>query len=292
MGATGQLGTDVVRAFVAQGDTVFGLSHDDIDIAVLDSVSGKMDVLRPDLIVNTAAMHHVEHCEQNPEMAFAINALGPRNLATVARHLGATIMHISTDYVFDGARRQPYLETDLPRPLNTYGNTKLAGEHYVCSVAQSHFVLRTSGLYGTSPCRGKGGLNFADLMRKLGMERRKVRVVDSEFITPTSTSQLARQMVLLSRSNNFGVFHATAEGSCSWFDFAQEIFRICKLPVEVERAKSEDFPAKVPRPRYSVLENGALKAAGLNAFGPWQEALCEYLERNPLARLDVTVTAN
>lgn len=285
MGATGQLGSDAVRVFAAHGDTVFALGHGDVDIAVLDSVAAKMADLKPDLIVNTAAMHHVEQCEQNPQMAFAVNALGPRNLAMVARTLHARMMHISTDYVFDGARRQPYLETDAPRPLNTYANTKLAGEYYVRSVAESHFVLRTSGLYGKSPCRGKGGLNFVDLMRKLGMERGKVRVVDSEIITPTSTHQLARQMVLLSRSDKFGLFHATAEGSCSWFDFAREIFRISNLVVEVERANPEEFPMKVPRPGYSVLENAALKAAGLNALGPWQEALREYLECNGLPAL-------
>jgi dTDP-4-dehydrorhamnose reductase len=292
VGGTGQLGDDVVRAFAASGDTVIALSHADMDITVLESVSATMDDVRPDLIVNTAAMHHVERCEENPQMAFEVNALGPRNLAMVARSLHAKLMHISTDYVFDGSRRQPYLETDLPRPLNTYGNTKLAGEYYVRSVADSHFVLRTSGLYGKSPCRGKSGLNFVDLMRKLGMERGKVRVVDSEIITPTSTSQLAQQMVLLGRSDNFGLFHATAEGSCSWFDFAREIFRISNLAVEVEPAKLEEFPAKVPRPGYSVLENTALKAIGMNALGPWQAALREYLECNRLTGLAVTVSAN
>jgi dTDP-4-dehydrorhamnose reductase len=285
VGANGQLGSDVVRAFAAQGDTVYALEHGDIDITEPASVTAKIGDLRPDLIVNTAAMHHVEQCEHNPQMAFAVNALGARNLAMVAKELRAKMMHISTDYVFDGAQRQPYLETDAPRPLNTYGTTKLAGEFYVRSIVESHFVLRTSGLYGMSPCRGKGGLNFVDLMRKLGMERGKVRVVDSEIITPTSTNQLARQIVLLSRSDKFGLFHATAEGSCSWFDFAGEIFELSNLAVRVERANAGEFPMKVARPSYSVLENAALKAAGLNVFRPWQEGLREYLECKSLPAL-------
>lgn len=283
VGANGQLGSDVVRAFAAQGDTVFALEHGDIDVAVPASVTAKIGDLRPDVIVNTAAMHHVERCEQDPQMAFAVNALGARNLAMAAKELCAKMMHISTDYVFDGVQRQPYVETDAPRPLNTYGTTKLAGEYYVRSIVERHFVLRTSGLYGASPCRGKGGLNFVDLMRKVGMERGKVRVVDTEVVTPTSTDQLARQMVLLSRSDKFGLFHATAEGSCSWFDFAREIFTISDLPVQVERANPDEFPMKVPRPGYSVLENAALKAAGLNIFSLWQDGLREYLQHKPLA---------
>jgi dTDP-4-dehydrorhamnose reductase len=277
VGASGQLGSDTAQAFVANGDTVFPLGHQDIEISALDSVAAKLSDLAPDLIVNTAAMHHVERCEQEPEMAFSINALGARNLAMLAQDLGAIIMHISTDYVFDGARRQPYLETEAPRPLNTYANTKLAGEYYVRCIAERHFVLRTSGLYGKYPCRGKGGLNFVDLMLKLGRERGRVRVVDSEVITPTSTCELGRQMVLLSRADNFGLFHATAEGCCSWFDFAREIFATSNLAAKVELADPQEFPAKVPRPSYSVLENAALKAAGMNVFGPWQEGLREYL---------------
>ena len=131
---------------------------------------------------------------------------------------------------------------------------------------------------GRHPCRGKGGLNFVDLMLKLGKERGKVRVVDSEEVTPTSTAELARQMVQISRRGNFGLFHATAEGSCTWYDFAREIFSVAGLSVEVETADPWEFPAKVPRPAYSVLENAALKARGMNCFHPWQEGLREYLD--------------
>jgi dTDP-4-dehydrorhamnose reductase len=277
VGANGQLGSDAAQAFAENGDTVLALNHSDIEISAIDSVAITLRALEPELIVNTAAMHDVELCEEDPRVAFSVNALGPRNLAMVAQDIGAILMQVSTDYVFDGAKRQPYEERDTPRPLNTYGNTKLAGEYFVRCAVGRHIVLRTSGLYGTHPCRGKGGLNFVDLMLKLGKERGKVRVVNSEEITPTSTCELAQQMVLLSRSDNVGLFHATAEGSCSWYDFAREIFSIANLPVKVEIADPEEFPSKVPRPTYSVLENAALKAYGVNCFRPWQEGLRQYL---------------
>ncbi|MBB6142875.1 dTDP-4-dehydrorhamnose reductase [Silvibacterium bohemicum] len=281
IGSDGQLGSDVVAAFAEQGDEVSSLTHANIELMEPDSVSTCLKEVKPDLIVNTAAMHHVERCEQEPEKAFAINAMGSRNLAFVARELDAVLMHVSTDYVFDGEKRMPYEEQDAPRPLNVYGNTKLAGEYFVRSTHDKHFVLRTSGLYGKSPCRGKGGLNFVDLMLKLGKERGKVHVVNSEEVTPTSTAELVRQMVLLSRTRDYGLFHATAEGSCTWYDFAREIFSIARLPAQVEIANPQEFPAKVPRPTYSVLKNAALKAHGINCFGSWQEGLRRYLLESP-----------
>ena len=186
-------------------------------------------------------------------------------------------MHVSTDYVFDGSKESPYEEHDAPRPLNVYGNTKLAGEYFVRSITEKHFVLRTSAIYGKSPCRAKGGLNFVELMLKLAKERGEVRVVDSEFITPTPTPELARQMVVLSRCDSYGLYHATAEGSCSWYEFAKQIFALTNTKVSLKVAGLNEFPAKVPRPKYSVLENRALKSRGLNVFTPWQDGLREYL---------------
>ena len=278
IGADGQLGTDVVRAFSTHGDAVTHLTHSDIELSSIDSVSNRLKELRPELVVNTAAMHHVENCEREPERAFAVNGIGARNLAVVCCDVGAVLMHVSTDYVFDGAKYSPYAEDDAPRPLNAYGNTKLAGEYFVRSGTERHFVLRTSAIYGKSPCRAKGGLNFIELMLKLAKERGEVRVVDSEFVTPTPTTELARQMVALSRSDSYGLYHATAEGSCSWHEFAKQIFALTNTKVNLLVARPNEFPAKVPRPSYSVLENQALKRLGLNVFKPWQDGLHEYLE--------------
>jgi len=277
IGANGQLGTDVVAAFTSHGDEVVPLAHSDIELSDIDSVSVRLQELRPQIVVNTAAMHHVENCEREPEKAFAVNGLGTRNLALVVRDIDATLMHVSTDYVFDGAKGHPYEETDPPNPLNVYGNTKLSGEYFVRCTMKKHFVLRTSAIFGRNPCRAKGGLNFIELMLKLARERGEVRVVDSEFITPTSTAELARQMVALSRAECYGLYHATAEGSCSWHEFAREIFDRTGTKVNLMVAGANEFPAKVPRPKYSVLENRGLKSHKLNVFKPWQEGVREYL---------------
>jgi dTDP-4-dehydrorhamnose reductase len=277
IGADGQLGVDVVNAFVRNGDDVSSLTHADIELSDIDSVASRLKQLRPHVVVNTAAMHHVENCEREPHKAFAVNGLGARNLALVSREIDATLIHLSTDYVFDGAKQTPYEETDVARPLNVYGNTKLSGEHFVRGMCDKHFVLRTSAIYGKSPCRAKGGLNFVELMLKLARERGKVRVVDSEFVTPTRTTEIAQQIVALSRSDAYGLCHATAEGSCSWHAFAGEIFRLSNTKVTLEVAGPNEFPAKVPRPMYSVLENRGLKSRGLNVFQSWQDGLREYL---------------
>lgn len=277
VGAAGQLGSDVSREFCRNGDEVRDLSHGEIEICSLTSVRAVFQEAKPETIVNTAAMHHVEECEADPLKAYDVNGLGSRNLATVAHELGAVLIHISTDYVFDGSKKSPYVETDAALPLNVYGNTKLAGESFVRTIAEKHFILRTSALYGTNPCRGKGGRNFVERMLRLAGERRELRVVDDETVSPTSTAELARQIVTLSRSGQFGLYHATSEGSCTWYEFAAKIFDLAGVRAKLTAAAPGEFPAKVARPRYSVLENRALQALGLNAFHPWEEGLRSYL---------------
>jgi len=278
IGSNGQLGSDVVEAFSGGSDEICPLTHADLEISSLESVRACLSSRNVNLVVNTAAMHHVENCEQNPQRAFEVNAIGARNLAIATRDLGATLIHISTDYVFDGEKREPYVESDPPLPLNVYGNSKLAGEYFVRTLNPKHFVLRTSALYGKQPCRAKGGLNFIDLMLKLARERGRVRVVDSEFVTPTATADVARQIVALSNCDAYGLYHATAEGSCSWYEFAREIFLVRGIDVKVEAASPGEFPAKVRRPLYSVLENRELKKRGLSCFEPWQAGLAKYLQ--------------
>jgi dTDP-4-dehydrorhamnose reductase len=283
IGANGQLGHDVVRAFADQGDEVRALTHDDIELSSLESVMGCLRGTQADVVVNTAAMHHVESCEQQPGRAHEVNVVGARNLATATRDLGSVLIHVSTDYVFDGTKGRPYLESDEARPLNVYGRTKLEGEQFVRDINPKHYVLRTAALYGNHPCRAKGGQNFVDLMLRLARERGRVRVVDSEFTSPTATADLARQIAALSRSDLYGLYHATAEGSCSWHAFAGEIFRVADVSVTLEVASPNEFPAKVPRPAYSVLENCGLKSQNLNRFRPWQDGLHTYLSDKQLA---------
>jgi dTDP-4-dehydrorhamnose reductase len=277
IGANGQLGMDVVAEYRMAGDETVGLTHSEVDISSMESIRNALGNIRPGIIVNTAAMHHVENCEKEPLRAHEVNALGSRNLALVARDLEAKLVHVSTDYVFDGAKNQPYVEADRTAPLNVYGNTKLVGETFIEETQGQYFIVRTSALYGKYPCRAKGGRNFVDLMLKLASERDKLRVVDDEFISPTSTAELAKQIVILSRTNQYGLYHATAEGSCSWFEFAKAIFEATNTKVDLERAGPNEFPAKVPRPKYSVLENAELKKRNLNAFSDWQDSLQAYL---------------
>jgi dTDP-4-dehydrorhamnose reductase len=277
IGGNGQLGRDVVLAFAAEGHVVTSLIHQEIEISSLASVREALGDLLPDLVVNTSAFHHVEKCEADPALAFAVNGIGARNLAQVTQETGATLMHISTDYVFDGRKNAPYSEEDAPAPLNVYGNTKLSGELFVRSTNPRHFVVRTSAIYGENPCRAKGGLNFVELMLKLSGERKELKVVNDEFVSPTPTAQIARQLVALGRSADYGLYHATAEGSCSWYEFAAAIFELTNTNIRLEPARPGDFPAKVPRPKYSVLENRALKNKRLNVFTHWKQGLESYL---------------
>jgi dTDP-4-dehydrorhamnose reductase len=285
IGGNGQLGEDLAAAFRAEGDQVTSLTHHDVEIANRDSVLQQLASLRPDTVVNTAAFHHVEKCEADPAQSFAINATGARNLAQVSHSLGAALFHISTDYVFDGLKRSPYTEEDAAMPLNVYGNSKLAGEYFVRAENPRHFVLRVSGLYGSHPCRAKGNLNFVELMLKLSRERDELRVVNDEFVTPTPTVEVARQLVVLSRTSDYGLYHATCEGGCSWYEFAKAIFELSGATVRLEPARPGEFPAKVARPKYSVLENAALKRSSRNIFDHWKKGLERYLlrDRQPAA---------
>lgn len=277
IGANGQLGVDIVNAFSTAGESVVSLTHSDLDVSLLTLTRNVLGCIRPCTIVNTAAMHHVETCEKEPGRAYEVNAVGGRNLAIAARELGAKLVHISTDYVFDGTKCSPYTEEDLAAPLNVYGNTKLAGEAFIRGLGEKYFVVRTSALYGKNPCRAKGGRNFVETMLKLARERDEVRVVDDEIVSPTYTADLAKQIVELSRTNHYGLYHATAEESCTWYEFARAIFEVAKIKVNLAVASANEFPAKVPRPKYSVLENSALKKLGLNSFEPWRFGLMNYL---------------
>jgi len=282
IGANGQLGSDLCPVLAEDfHHEVIGMTHADLDIASMDSTSSALSSAHPDAVINTAAMHHVEKCENDPEQSFAVNAVGPRNLSMVCNDLGATLVQISTDYIFDGLKRSPYLEEDLPVPLNVYGSTKLTGEHFVQSTAERHFVVRVSGLYGDHLCRAKGQ-NFVSLMLRLAGERDEISVVDDEVLTPTWTLDIAHQIgKLVSSDAENGIYHSTAEGECSWYDFARKIFDVSQSDVHLRRAKPGEFPAKVNRPLYSVLENAHLKRLSLNRMRPWDEALDAFLKQSP-----------
>ncbi len=277
IGANGQLGYDIVKEFESSGNEVIRLDHSQIEVSDIDSVSSALKNAGAGIVINTSAMHNVEKCELEPAHSFAVNGIGARNLALACNDIKSTLIHISTDYVFDGSKRAPYIEADKTSPLNVYGNTKVSGEQFIESISERYFVVRTSGVYGHNPCRAKGGLNFVELMLKFAKEKPEIRVVDDEILTPTYTSEIAGLLVRLAFSDAYGLYHATAEGSCSWYEFAKEIFRLSGLNVNLNKANPGEFPMKVPRPKYSVLENSNLKKIGLDNFKPWNTALKDYL---------------
>ncbi len=275
IGANGQLGQDIVRAMVENGDQVVELNHDSMDVADPGSVKIALNRDNLELVVNTAAMHDLEKCEQDPDTAFRVNAVGARNVALACKERGVKLVHISTNYVFDGAKRGPYRESDEPLPLNVYGTSKLRGEFFVRTILPEHFVLRVSGLYGHAPCRAKK-MNFVELMLKLGREREEVRVVDSEILAPSFTLDVARQITRLAATEVYGLYHVAAHGQCSWHRFAQEIFSLAGINTRLTVADPAEFQGKTPRPPNSVLENHRLQQAGLDIMRNWEESLADY----------------
>jgi len=278
IGANGQLGSDICKVYRESGDTVYELNHDKVDVIDTKSCFNEIDKIKPDLLINTAAMHYVESCEENPEKSFLVNGIGAKNLALISGELNIPLVHFSTDYVFDGLKDSPYVENDLPLPLNVYGNTKLSGENFIRNTTKLFFIARASGLYGHSACRAKGGLNFVRLMLKLAEDRDEIRVVDDEILSPTFTYDIARQLKKLTRTGKYGLYHMTSQGSCSWYEFARKIFELTETKINLNIASPEEFPSKVPRPKYSVLENANLMAMGMDIMPHWSESLKQYLQ--------------
>jgi dTDP-4-dehydrorhamnose reductase len=278
IGANGQLGSDVCNCFLKNDDEVIKLNHDDIEIVNIDSVASILKQVNADIVVNTAAMHNVEKCEENPVRSFEVNGIGSRNLALICNEIKSKLVHISTDYVFDGEKKQPYIESDRPNPLNVYGNTKLSGEHFIESIGNQFYILRVSAIYGKNPCRAKGN-NFVNLMLRLSDERDEVRVVDTEYVSPTFTENIGEQIIKLIETNaEFGLYHVAAEGSCSWYEFAKEIFLISKTETVLKIASPSEFSAKVKRPKYSVMENKKLNGHNINIMLHWRDGLKAYLK--------------
>ena len=275
IGANGQLGVDLCRVLRKQGITLIALTHNDVDVASSEQVDRVLDAVNPDVVVSTAAYHKVEECEQQPGTSFAVNATGPRNLALACRRINAVLVHFSTDYVFDGSQKQPYRESDLPHPLNVYGVSKLAGEAMVPFTWARHFVIRTCGLYGTAGSSGKGG-NFVETMLKKAAAGSPLRVVNDQVLTPTFTGDLAEAVSQLIRSDAYGLYHVSAEGQCSWYEFTRKIFELENLALDLRPVSTVEFPSPVQRPAYSVLSKQKLKSMGIS-MPPWEDGLARYL---------------
>lgn len=278
IGANGQLGTDVCEVFAAK-HTVVSLTHQDIEIGDIDNVKKVLSEIKAEAVICTAAAHNVPKCETEPDTAFKINGIGSLNLAKVSNELGFKLVQYSTDYVFDGRKMKPYIESDAVFPQSVYAITKYAGEQFILNYCTNHFVVRVSGIYGKIPCRAKGG-NFISTMVKLSKEKPEVRVVKDEILTPTPTREIAKNTLSLIETEAYGLYHMTCEGEVSWYEFARTIFDTLQLKTPLYEASVKDFPLVVKRPFYSVLENHNLKKINLNQMPGWKEALISFLKEN------------
>jgi dTDP-4-dehydrorhamnose reductase len=280
-GGNGQLGSDLVAHLRQRGDEPVALVHSDADVTDAGAVRRVLAAAAPDAVVNTAAFHHLGRCEDDPGRAFAVNATGALHVARAATELGAACVYVSTDYVFDGAAREPYGEDACPRPLSVYGASKLAGEHLTLAAAPRGLVVRVSGIYGRLPSRDKGD-NFVTMILRRAREQAEVKVVDDESLAPTSTTEIARAIAdLLHVGAAPGVYHAACGEGCSWHDFAAAIFAERGVTTPLLRAKVADFPGPLRRPAYSVLGGSALRDAGVAPLPHWRDAVAAFLRANP-----------
>ncbi len=270
-GCGGQLGRALNREYEKEQVQIINTDGPELDVTDQDAVMRLVREQKPDVIMNCGAMTAVDLCESEYDKAFRINALGPRNLSIAAREVGAKLFQISTDYVFSGDAKKPYVETDQPNPQSVYGSTKLAGERFVQAFSDRYFIIRTAWLYGE-------GKNFVGTMLRLAQSNDQVRVVGDQAGSPTSAAELAKMMHLLEPTDNYGMFHGTCEGECSWAEFAEEIFKQAGKPTEVVKITTEEFGAAAKRPAYSVLDNQMLRLTTDFRMQQWQDALSEYLK--------------
>jgi dTDP-4-dehydrorhamnose reductase len=266
-GSKGQLGQELAEVLPGRGHEVVGLSRNELDIAEADAVELAVGTHSPKLVVNAAAYTNVDGCETETELAYSVNALGPRNLAQACERRSCELLHVSTNYVFDGEDDRPYEPFDPPNPISAYGRTKLAGEEYVKHLMERWYVVRSAGVYGR-------GRNFVRTMLRLGAQREVLKVKDDEFISPTYARDLAEGIAEVVEAGSYGLFHLTNAGSCSWYEFTREIFRLAGVEVELIPIPSLDYPLPAARPA-----NGLLSSLGSPELRHWREALADYLER-------------
>jgi dTDP-4-dehydrorhamnose reductase len=274
-GAAGMLGRDVMLAAGNAGHDVVGFGRAELDVTDGPALEKKFELERPDVVINCAAWTDVDGAEESEEAAMAVNRDGAGNVAAAAAARGASVVYVSSDYVFDGAKGEPYVETDQPAPLSAYGRTKLAGEDATTAANKRHFVVRSSWLFGI------GGGNFVETMLRLAADHGEVLVVRDQVGSPTYTWHLAYGLVRLIEGVEFGIHHMAAAGSCSWYEFAREIFEQAKVECKVMSATTEMLGRPAPRPAYSALVSQRQHAIRLPS---WQDGLAGYIAQRESER--------
>ncbi len=280
LGANGQLGSDLTAALAHH--ELIRSTRATCDVSDTNRLATLLSGARPDVIVNTTAFHQVDLCESRAMDAFRMNAVVPFEISLASNRLRARLVHFSTDFVLWGDGSGPLPETAVPDPRSVYARSKLAGEWMVRDVARKHLVVRTSGLYGLAGSSGKGG-NFVETMLGKARAGESIRVVDDQFVTPTWTGNLADQVRVMIEGGLEGLVHASAEGQCSWFEFAREIFDQSGIRADLSAITTSDLGSPAVRPAYSVLENARLQDLGLNVMRDWKEGLALYLSAKRVA---------
>lgn len=269
-GASGRLGTELNKRLDCREFELLDTDVDDVDVTNAPEVVAFADRNHPSAIINCAGLTDVAACEADPERAFRINALGARNLAIAARKIGARLIQISTDDVFDGAADTPYNEFSPASPITAYGRSKLAGETFVREFAPRHMVIRSGWVYGH-------GENFVTRMLRTAAAGEPLPVADDQFGCPTSAKELAGLVIALLNSYEYGLYHGVCQGSCSRYEFARELFRLTGKDVRLVPMAAAEIPGIPQRPAYTVLDNFMLRVSGVHQMAPWQEALASFV---------------
>jgi dTDP-4-dehydrorhamnose reductase len=272
-GANGQLGRELTKQYSEKDVELILTDVADLDITDNSKVYEFVNERRPDVIINCAAHTAVDKCETDIDNAYKINTIGPKNLAQAAYKIGAEIVQVSTDYVFSGEKDLVLTEFDEVGPNTVYGKTKLEGENIVKALNPKHYIVRTAWLYGD-------GNNFVKTMINLSKTNKVVKVVNDQHGSPTSTVDLAKVIIKLIEEKNYGLFHCTCKGECTWYEFTKEIFRLCNIDTEVMPCTTEEFPRPAKRPEFSVLRNYMLELTTGDITRDWKVAIEEYLRIN------------
>ena len=271
-GVKGQLGYDVVKDLEKRGHQPIGVDRDEMDLMDNEAIRTFIMNLKPEAIIHCAAYTAVDKAEEEAETCYQINAESVKVISECAKELDVKLIYISTDYVFDGTKEGEYVETDLPNPINVYGASKLKGEQYVQTLLEKYYIVRISWVFGVN------GNNFIKTMRRLGSERDELNIINDQVGSPTYTADLAPLLVDMMETDKYGIYHATNEETCSWYEFANEIFKQSRIEVKTNPITTDQYPTAAKRPMNSRMSKAKLKANGFNLLPTWQEALAHYLK--------------
>lgn len=273
-GAKGQLGTDLVSLLNKCNYIVYGYSRKELDITKLENVQEIFEEVKPNIVIHAGAHTKVDLAELEQDNTYLINAIGTRNISIEAEKHGAKLVYISTDYVFNGQGKEPYNEFQSTSPLGIYGKSKLAGEEFVRDLHSKFFIVRTSWVYG------ENGNNFVKTMLKLGKEKDELSVVYDQIGCPTFTVDLSNKIIEIMSTENYGTYHVSNSGSCSWYEFAEEIFRLVNINIELKPVTTDQFPRPAKRPAYSVFDHMSLRLNGFSEMRHWKTALKDFVENH------------